>query len=90
MDVRFNPLGTSDEIGSDMSIEEVSVSLALNFPQFSRILIKQTNLSAALCAIRVAERGVGLQPTFYLDQNLAQLRLPRKAAGQAVELETWQ
>ena len=40
---------------------------ALNFRGFGRILYVQTNLSAALCAIRVAERGVGLQPTFSLD-----------------------
>jgi hypothetical protein len=39
----------------------------LNFPQFGRILYMQTNLSAALCEIRVAERGVGLQPTFSLE-----------------------
>ena len=43
-----------------------SMVLALNFRQFGRILYMQTNLSAALCAIRVAERGVGSQPTFSL------------------------
>jgi hypothetical protein len=32
----------------------------LNLWEFGRILYVQTNLSAALCAIRVAERGVGL------------------------------
>jgi len=31
-------------------------TFTLNFPQFGRILYMQTNLSAALCAIRVAER----------------------------------
>ena len=46
---------------------ESELASALNFRGFGRILYVQTNLSAALCAIRVAERGVGLQPTFSLD-----------------------
>ena len=43
---------------------------ALNFPQFGRILYVQTNLSAALCAIRSGGERSGLTAHFFFGPNL--------------------
>jgi hypothetical protein len=44
---------------------------ALNFPQFGRILYMQTNLSAALCAIRSGGERSGLTAHFFFGVKLA-------------------
>ena len=47
-----------------------SIVPALNFPQFGRILYMQTNLSAALCAIRSGGERSGLTAHFFFGPNL--------------------
>ena len=43
----------------------------MNFPQFGRILYMQTNLSAALCAIRSGGERSGLTAHFFFGVKLA-------------------